>query len=27
VQRVFIQGRDVPLTNRQTELRDRYSRR
>jgi len=27
VQRVFIQGRDVPMTNRQTELRDHYSNR
>ncbi len=27
VQRVFIQGRDVPMVNRQTELRDRYSSR
>jgi imidazolonepropionase-like amidohydrolase len=27
VQHVFIQGRDVPLVNRQTELRDRYSNR
>lgn len=27
VNHVFIQGRDVPLVNRQTELRDRYSNR
>ena len=27
VQHVFIQGRDVPMVNRQTELRDRYSPR
>lgn len=27
VQHVFIQGRDIPLVNRQTELRDRYSNR
>ena len=27
VQRVFIEGLDVPMTNRQTELRDRYSKR
>jgi len=27
VQRVFIDGRDVPMTNRQTALRDRYSNR
>jgi imidazolonepropionase-like amidohydrolase len=27
VQHVFIQGRDMPLVNRQTELRDRYSSR
>ena len=27
VQHVFIQGRDVPMVNRQTELRDRYSNR
>ena len=27
VQQVFIQGRDVPMVNRQTELRDRYSNR
>ena len=27
VQRVFIDGRDVPMTNRQTVLRDRYSNR
>jgi len=26
VERVFIQGRDIPLVNRQTELRDRYSK-
>ena len=25
VQRVFIQGKDIPMTNRQTELRDRYA--
>ena len=25
VKRVFIQGREVPMVNRQTELRDRYS--
>jgi hypothetical protein len=24
VERVFIRGREVPLTSRQTELRDRY---
>jgi imidazolonepropionase-like amidohydrolase len=27
VQHVFIQGHDMPLVNRQTELRDRYSKR
>jgi imidazolonepropionase-like amidohydrolase len=27
VQRVFIQGKDIPMSNRQTELRDRYSNR
>ena len=27
VQRVFIEGREVPMTNRQTALRDRYSNR
>jgi imidazolonepropionase-like amidohydrolase len=27
VQRVFIQGRDMPMVDRQTELRDRYSNR
>jgi imidazolonepropionase-like amidohydrolase len=27
VQRVFIDGRDVPMSNRQTVLRDRYSNR
>jgi imidazolonepropionase-like amidohydrolase len=27
VKRVFIEGREVPMTNRQTELRDRYSGR
>jgi len=27
VERLFIQGRDIPLVNRQTELRDRYTNR
>ena len=27
VQRVFIDGREVPMSNRQTVLRDRYSNR
>ncbi len=26
VQHVFIQGKDIPMVNRQTELRDRYSK-
>ncbi len=26
VQRVFIQGKDIPMVNRQTELRDRYQK-
>ena len=26
VQRVFIQGKDIPMVNRQTELHDRYSK-
>ena len=26
VQRVFIQGKDIPMVNRQTELRDRYTK-
>jgi len=25
VQRVFIQGKEIPMSDRQTELRDRYS--
>jgi len=27
VKYVFIQGRSMPMVNRQTELRDRYSNR
>ena len=26
VKRVFIEGRDVPMTDRQTRLRDEYSK-